>query len=197
MATANDAGVDSAVSVTGTLDLSPDANYTFNGGAAQITGVTMPATVNNLAINNAAGVTLSQATTVNGVLRLQAGVFDNTIPFTLGPGGSISYEGGSLLFPVSVRSDELDVPAAFEVGRNYPNPFNPTTTITFGLPTASPVTVRVYNLIGREVATLFSGRLGAGTHTVEFDAAGLSSGVYLYRVEAGASVQTKSMVLLK
>jgi hypothetical protein len=157
----------------------------------------MPATVNGLTIDNQAGVTLSQETTINGVLRLVAGVFDNTIPFTLGPTGSISYEGGSLAVPVSVESPERNLPESFFVEQNYPNPFNPSTTIRFGLPAPSHVSVSVFNLLGQEVATLFDGRKDAGVHDLQFDAANLTSGIYLYRVEAGDMVAMKRMVLMK
>jgi hypothetical protein len=86
-----------------------------------------------------------------------AGEFDNTIPFTLGPNGSISYEGGRLKFTTSVESREQNIPESFFVEQNYPNPFNPSTTISFGLPSASRVTVKVINMLGQEVATLFDG----------------------------------------
>jgi hypothetical protein len=124
-------------------------------------------------------------------------VFDNTIPFALGPNGSISMEGGSLLNPVSVESREQALPEAFFVDQNYPNPFNPSTTLRFGLPAASQVTVKVFNMLGQEIATLFDGRKEAGVHDLQFDAAGLSSGVYLYRIEAGDAVHIQRMVLAR
>lgn len=96
-------GVNGHIATTGTVTLSTGANYSFNGSAAQVTGLLMPDVVNNLTIHNASGVTLSKATTINGVLALKAGVFNNTIPFTLGAGGSISYEGGSLLLPAVIN----------------------------------------------------------------------------------------------
>jgi hypothetical protein len=91
--------------VLGELDgdnvvLSPAANYAFNGTEAQVTGLMMPEVVQNLIINNEAGVTLSQETTVNSVLRLIAGMLDNTNPVLLGPSGYPSFEGGSLLNPL-------------------------------------------------------------------------------------------------
>jgi hypothetical protein len=124
-------------------------------------------------------------------------VFDNTIPFALGPNGSISMEGGSLLNPVSAESREQALPEAFFVDQNYPNPFNPSTTLRFGLPAASQVTVKVFNMLGQEIATLFDGRKEAGVHDLQFDAAGLSSGVYLYRIEAGDAVHIQRMVLAR
>ena len=172
------------------------ANYTFNGTVAQATGTMLPATVNDLTIDNPAGVTLTQATTINGVLHLKAGAFDNTIPFTLGPSGSISFEGGSLVV-TAVKTPEATVPHRFFVDQNFPNPFNPTTNIQYGVPKRSIVTVKVFNLLGQEVATLFSGIREAGTYTLTLNGSNLSSGVYLYRVQAGNAVETKRMVLLK
>jgi hypothetical protein len=193
--------------VTGAVTLADGSSYGFNGTTAQVTSARMPTTVTDLIINNPAGVTLSQATTINGVLRLKAGVFDNTIPFTLGPNGSISYEGGSLKFTVAVESRERNIPESFFIEQNYPNPFwsgatsrftrNPSTTIRFGLPSASHVTVEVFNMLGQKVATLFDGRKDAGVYDLQFDAVNLSFGVYLYRIQAGEVVSIKRMVLGK
>ena len=181
----------------GATSLSTGANYTFNGSVAQVTGTVMPASVKNLTINNSKGVTLSQATTINGILLLSAGVFDNTIPFTLGAGGSVQFSGGSLKITSVEPSDASKIPQIFTVSQNYPNPFNPSTMITYGLPARSYVTVKVFNLLGEEIAAIFSGTENAGTHSLKFDASNLSSGVYVYRVQAGASVEARRMVLLK
>ncbi len=183
--------------VTGAVTLADGSSYGFNGTAAQATSVRMPTTVTDLIINNPAGVILSQATTINGVLRLVNGEFDNTIPFTLGPNGSISFEGGRLKFPVSVAERQHEAPASFFLEQNYPNPFNPSTIIRFGLPAASRVTVEVFNTLGQKVATLFDGRKAAGVHHVQFDAGHLSDGVYLYRIQAGDVIAMKRMVLMK
>lgn len=182
---------------TGAVTLAEGSSFGFNGAAAQVTSARMPTTVTDLIINNAAGVALSQATTINDVLRLRAGVFDNTIPFTLGPSGSISYEGGSLLVPVSVEDRQQNLPESFFIAQNYPNPFNPSTTIAFGLPSASRVTIEVFNALGQKVATLFEGRKAAGVHSVQFEAGNLSNGVYLCRIQAGKVVGMKRMILMK
>ena len=135
--------------VTGVVSLANASSFEFNGSAAQVTSALMPDTVTNLTINNSAGVVLSQSTTINGVLHLVAGEFDNTIPFILGPNGSISYEGGSLKVPVSALEDmPRYIPNTFFVLQNFPNPFNPSTTIRFGLPAVSQVTVKVFNIHG-------------------------------------------------
>ncbi|MCK6600832.1 MAG: T9SS type A sorting domain-containing protein [Bacteroidetes bacterium] len=88
-------------------------------------------------------------------------------------------------------------PAAFEVSGNYPNPFNPATTIRFTLPVASPVVVKVHNIIGQQIATLVNGKLEAGLQEIPFDASGLASGVYFYSVSANGKTITKSMTLMK
>jgi hypothetical protein len=178
------------------LELQEGSGYLFNGTEAQVTSGRMPTTVGDLIINNEAGVTLSQETTINGVLRLQAGEFDNTIPFELGPEGSISYEGGSLAHAVSV-DPESGLPTTFFVEQNYPNPFNPTTTVRFGLPSASHVTVGVYNVQGQLVMTLVNGQMNVGVHEIPVNMDGLSSGVYLYRIQTDQTTITRQMVLIK
>lgn len=178
--------------------LEDESGYAFNGTEEQITSEIMPTLVGDLVIDNPEGVTLTQETTINGVLRLLDGVFDNTIPFELGPDGSISEEGGSLLIPfTSVKELAGDIPQSFFVDQNYPNPFNPTTVIRFGLPTGSSVMVSVYNMLGQEVAILVDGWKNAGQYEVTFDASNLSSGVYLYRVQADNVVTTKRMMFIK
>jgi hypothetical protein len=183
--------------VTADVTLEDGSSYGFNGTTAQLTSTRMPTTVEDLIINNPAGVTLSQETTINGVLRLMAGEFDNTIPFTLGPTGSISYEGGSLKVPVSIRSQEQNLPESFFVAQNYPNPFNPSTTIRFGLPSTAKVTAKVFNILGQEVAALFNGQLQAGEHELLFDASNLSSGIYFYQIQAGKELRIKRMMLMR
>jgi hypothetical protein len=89
------------------------------------------------------------------------------------------------------------LPARFELMEAYPNPFNPSTNIQFALPAAANVSLKVYNLLGQEIATLASGMMSAGTHTVTFDAKSLSSGVYFYTLNAGNFVGTHKMMLMK
>jgi len=100
--------------------------------------------------------------------------------------------------PNTSAEDEAELVREFALNQNYPNPFNPTTNISFSLADAAPVKLTVYNLLGQEVATLISGKvMNAGTHNVAFNAASLSSGVYIYRLEAGSFVSNKRMTLIK
>ena len=88
-------------------------------------------------------------------------------------------------------------PMEFSLHQNYPNPFNPNTTINFEIPKTSKVTLKVFNILGEEVATLVSDRLTAGSYSYNWDASNLTSGVYLYRLETGDFVETKKMILMK
>ncbi len=98
---------------------------------------------------------------------------------------------------VSNEIESGSVPQEFLLFQNYPNPFNPSTTIRFAIPKASVVKIDVYNLLGQRVKTLVNSRKPAGIHTVNFDAADLSSGIYIYRIQAVDFVQIKRMTLIK
>ena len=102
----------------------------------------------------------------------------------------------NVTIPTGVKTVE-STPTDYRLGQNYPNPFNPTTTIRFGLPERSTVTIKVFNLLGGEVATVVDGIFDAGERAVEFDAANLASGVYVYRLQAGTFTQTRKMVVLR
>lgn len=89
------------------------------------------------------------------------------------------------------------LPQGFNLGQNYPNPFNPSTTIEYTLPKAQQVRIQLFNLRGQKIKTLYSGKEGAGVHRLSFNAAGLASGVYIYRITAGSFVQQKKMIYLR
>jgi len=89
------------------------------------------------------------------------------------------------------------VPTEFALEQNYPNPFNPTTVLGYQLPVSSDVRLAVYDLLGREVAVLVNEKKAPGFYRVDFDAAGLASGVYVYRLMAGGTVQIRKMIILR
>lgn len=88
-------------------------------------------------------------------------------------------------------------PINFELNQNYPNPFNPSTTISFNLPKSGEATLKVYNLIGEEIKTLAEGYMEAGVYTVNFNAEGLPSGMYIYRMSTPGNTQVRKMILMK
>jgi len=92
--------------------------------------------------------------------------------------------------------DQLQ-PRAFALEQNYPNPFNPSTAIAYDLPSESHVTLKVYNMLGQEVATLVDNQVSAGRHTVIWNAASHPSGIYFYQLTAAGATATGKMVLLK
>jgi hypothetical protein len=90
-----------------------------------------------------------------------------------------------------------ELPSEFALMQSYPNPFNPTATITFSVPMAERVTVTIFDLLGRQVVTLVDERLVAGNYAFEFEAGDLPSGTYVYRMTAGSFKQARTMTLLK
>jgi hypothetical protein len=98
----------------------------------------------------------------------------------------------------SVAENKADIPAEFNLKQNYPNPFNPTTTISFDLPKMSQVSLKIYDLLGREITTLVNNEgMSAGSYLKEFNASRLTNGVYFYRLQAGAFTKTKKLLVLK
>jgi len=101
------------------------------------------------------------------------------------------------VIPVSVEGDP-ERPAAFTLHQNYPNPFNPSTVIRYSIPDAAGVKLIVYDITGREVATLVNQSQQAGLYTLQFDGTNLASGVYIYLLQTdGIARQTRKMILLK
>ena len=114
--------------------------------------------------------------------------------------GTVAFSSVSMLGEGMVGTpveEGIDVPATFELEQNFPNPFNPTTTISYSLATPSSVMLTVYTLTGQEVRTLVNSIQPAGAYEVAFDASELASGLYLYRLETENAVQTRLMTLLK
>jgi len=117
--------------------------------------------------------------------------------------GSTILSGGSERFklvisPITTSVEQLEnQPIQVELAQNFPNPFNPSTQIRFTLPSQSTVRLSIFDMLGREVAVLVNGLKASGKHEVNFDASAISSGIYMYRLEAGANLITKKMTLLK
>jgi hypothetical protein len=98
---------------------------------------------------------------------------------------------------VGVEGEEPPIANEFRLEQNYPNPFNPSTVISYRLPVTSNVILKVYDVLGNEIATLFNEEKPAGEYEVEFNAHGLPSGIYFYQLKTGEFIQTKKMILLK
>ena len=101
-----------------------------------------------------------------------------------------------------VSKNEISLPTEFQVYDNYPNPFNPTTTISYGLPTDAAVNITIYDMMGRRVKIVFDGDQNAGFRSHWWDATNndgksVSAGIYLYTIRAGELIQTRKMVLIK
>lgn len=111
---------------------------------------------------------------------------------TSGNGGLIKYTGTN-----GINSNTGITPSEYKLEQNFPNPFNPSTTIRFSLPTAGFVTLKVYNSLGKEVVTLVSEKMSAGYQEVSYDASHLNSGIYFYRINSNGFTDTKKMVLVK
>ncbi|MDP4116982.1 MAG: T9SS type A sorting domain-containing protein, partial [Bacteroidota bacterium] len=107
--------------------------------------------------------------------------------------------GSVLNWFYNITSVENSLPGnmSYTLGQNYPNPFNPSTVISFSVPKAGLVTLKVYNLLGQEVATLVNSNLQANNYKVTFDAKNLTSGVYFYTIKAGDFSLSKKMIFIK
>ncbi len=123
-------------------------------------------------------------------------------PINSGITGKVVYRLKQIDFDGTIKySDVVEIrisaPEEYRLGQNFPNPFNPATIINYQLPAESFVSIKVFNILGKEVATLVNEKQPAGHHSVQFDAAGQPNGVYLYRINSGNFSQVKKMVLLK
>ncbi len=113
---------------------------------------------------------------------------------------TISGNGGNIIIPIDYLVDVeqlTSVPTEFSLSQNYPNPFNPSTSIEFSLPRSTEVSLRVFDMLGKEVVTLVNENKSTGSYRVSFDGSNLASGVYVYRLETDKFIDTKKLVLLK
>jgi hypothetical protein len=136
----------------------------------------------------AAGTTVSPKNYLFSDKGLQAGKLDYHLKM-IDNNGSYKYS--------SVVNVEVTAPENFELSQNYPNPFNPTTNISYQIPKAGFVSLKVYNIIGKEIATLVNQEEPAGDYKVQFDTHNIASGTYFYKLSAGGVSLYKKMIVIK
>jgi len=116
-------------------------------------------------------------------------------------GFAVGKQGVILKYNLPIVDDVSDyddiVPKSFELYQNYPNPFNPSTAILFSVPVTSYITLKVYDVLGNEITTLINGQKEAGRYQVQFNAANLVSGIYIYRIVTGDFISSKKLILMK
>ena len=140
------------------------------------------------------GATWSTITTPGGNVYRSVFFINNLTGWIAGNGGLIAktVTGATKIKPISNI-----IPESFRLYQNYPNPFNPTTTIEFSIPESGNVSLIIYNISGKEIATSYDGFLKAGNYSEQFDGSSLSSGVYLYKLTAVDFTETKKMLMIK
>ncbi|MGF1669151.1 MAG: T9SS type A sorting domain-containing protein [Balneolaceae bacterium] len=128
------------------------------------------------------------------IFDLEGGSGDGSDPF-IWLLDDFGFDDGQIT--VSTEITDAGIPQSVKLNQNYPNPFNPTTNIEFALSQNSHTTLEVFDMLGQKVATLVNGQLSAGQHIINFDASNLSSGTYLYRLQAGNEVLARKLTLIK
>ena len=118
-------------------------------------------------------------------------------PYHCTPHQSLGMVGTIHATAPNVVDDESNNPNKFQLSQNYPNPFNPSTKIEFSVAAESKVTIKVFNSTGEEIATILNGVVKSGSHTVDFNAGRLTSGIYFYQIKTQNFTATKKMILLK
>lgn len=126
----------------------------------------------------------------------------NNIPVSLFflDGGDLGDNTGTAtvkFYRIKTAVKEVFQPSGFYLAQNYPNPFNPSTVIDYQLPFAGNVSLRVYDILGKQITTLVDGYRDAGHHSVSFSGGGLANGVYIYRMQTGSFVQSRKLILVK
>ncbi len=164
---------------------SMDERATWKGvGPTTIPYTTALDSLPRMMVSDSASASTSDSVRLHGALYLAlaraTGTTENTLDYTV-----------SSVEPVA------GVPSGFVLERNYPNPFNPTTTIRFAVPKAAQVSLRIYDALGREVETLTNGLMEAGMYQATWNARGMASGLYFCRMQSGAFVQTQKLLLTK
>ena len=124
---------------------------------------------------------------------------ENNSPWRADYASNPGVAGYGVKMAITDIKDQINnaIPKDYALSQNYPNPFNPSTVISYALPKSGFVSLKVYNLLGKEIAVLVNGEMAAGNHSVTFDASGLASGIYLYTLNTGGVRETRKMMLLK
>ncbi len=180
--------------IAGNLTLANGARVTLIGGAQ----------ASNIFWQVAGQVTLGTTAAMKGIMLCQTLIAMQTGGTLNGRAlaqTAVTLDADTITRPTVTAVENGLAPQEFALFQNYPNPFNPSTKIQYSLEKAAQVSLKVYNLLGHEVATLVNGRQEAGSYTVPLSANGgilsLASGVYFYRLEAGSFVSTKKLILMK
>ncbi|MGD1046555.1 MAG: T9SS type A sorting domain-containing protein [Bacteroidota bacterium] len=166
---------------------------------------------------NTSGIPIDTAFTLFGTLGSKIPLFAGPIfgggeylvvttrvILNISPDGHIDFTNGDVYGKIiqttttGIKENQVNqIPKEFSLSQNYPNPFNPATTISFNLPIKSFVTLKMFDIMGREVATIVSEELSAGSYSRSWNAANISSGIYFYRIQTGSFTETKKLILLR
>ncbi len=191
-------------------DITSKFNIKFNGTLLQnISGsgiITIPSNLNKFELKNS--ISLHKDLTVScPIVVNRFEIILNGFAFNYNPEFGNPFTGSKTTTIGSGRTggeNELtdnsnisNVPAEYSISQNYPNPFNPSTKINFSLPQDTKVSIRIFDITGKELSTLLNSDLNAGYHTVNFNASNLSSGIYFYTINAGSYSKTLKMILTK
>lgn len=157
-------------------------------------------TVNNDIMVSESNFSVNDFALVENKGILVTGFFNETVHFD---SLQVAGLGGNKIFVAKITDSPTEVvykdgvPSSIVLNQNYPNPFNPSTTISFNLPSRSFVSLKVFDLIGREVAAIISEYMQAGNYSRQWNASDLPSGIYFYRLQSGTFTETKKLILLK
>ena len=177
---------------TNPIFVDPTEFEVSNGSAAILVRRDGRNTYSNVVTDGSSGdIVLSSGTNITKLIGI---IYYNNKNYMVVPRTNADYVGAPTTL---VGESKVNLPLHFSLGQNYPNPFNPSTTIRYSVPTAGKVLIRVYNILGQDVATLVNTQQSAGTYNVIFDASRLASGMYFYRISSGSFVQVKKMLLVK
>jgi hypothetical protein len=176
------------------IELANGAIVTLSGGAK----------ASNIFWQVAGQVTIGTTAAMKGIILCQTAIVMSTGATLNGRAlaqTAVTLDASTVTSPVVTAVEIGSSPQTFVLLQNYPNPFNPSTKIQYSIDKAAQVSLKVYNLLGFEVATLVNGRQEVGSYTVTFNTnqgtLGLSSGVYFYRLEAGSFVSTRKLILIR